>query len=109
MPAFILTIVVGIVLIVIGITNTKGNISSLHSYHRNRVQTEDVLPFGKQVGLGTIICGIAVIIMGGFSILADALDKEIFTVIGTAILIIGLIIGLIITFRAMIKYNKGIF
>ena len=109
MPAFILTIVVGIVLIVIGITNTKGNISSLHSYHRNRVQPEDVLPFGKQVGLGTIICGIAVIIMGGFSILAVAFSKEIFTVIGTAILIIGLIIGLIITFRAMIKYNKGIF
>lgn len=109
MTAFILTIAIGIVLIVIGITNTKGNISTLHSYHRNRVQPEDVLPFGKQVGLGTIICGIAVIIMGGFSILADALNKEIFAIIGTVILIIGLIIGLVITFRAMIKYNRGIF
>jgi hypothetical protein len=100
---------VGIILIVIGITNTKGNISSLHSYHRSRVTPENVLPFGRLVGLGTIIIGVSVIIMGILSVCSLALDKEIYILIGTVILIIGIIIGLIISFYAMIKYNKGIF
>ena len=109
MSAFILTIVIGIVLIVIGITNTKGNVSSLHSYHRSRVKPGDVLPFGRLVGIGTIICGVAIVIMGACSICAVVFDKEIYTIIGTVIMIIGLSVGLTITFRAMIKYNKGIF
>ena len=58
MPAFIVTALVGVVCIVLGISNMKGNISSL---------------------------------------------------IGTGILIAGIIVGLVISFKAMIKYNKGIF
>ena len=108
MSAFILSFVVGVVLVIIGISNTKGNISSLHSYHRNRVSEEDRLPFGKRVGLGTIICGCACIIFSLFSAIG-LYYGEVFTVIGTAILIVGLVIGLVIMFRAMIKYNKGIF
>jgi hypothetical protein len=57
MPAFVVTALVGIVCIVLGISNMKGNISSLHSYHRSRVSEEDRIPFGKKVGLGTIIIG----------------------------------------------------
>lgn len=109
MLAFVTIIIVGIILIIIGIQNTKGNISSLHSYHRSRVTPEDVFPFGKLVGLGTIIIGVSVIAMGGLSILAVALQKEIFTIIGTVVLITGIVIGLIVSFHAMIKYNKGIF
>ena len=108
MPAFILSFVVGVILVIIGISNRKGNISSLHSYHRYRVSQEDRLPFGKKVGLGTIICGCACIIFSLFSAIG-LYYGEVFTVIGTAILIVGLVIGLIIMFRATIKYNKGIF
>ena len=36
-------------------------------------------------------------------------DNEVFTLIGTGILIAGIIVGLVISFKAMIKYNKGIF
>ena len=108
MPAFILSFVVGVILVIIGISNRKGNISSLHSYHRYRVSQEDILPFGKKVGLGTIICGCACIIFSLFSAIG-LYYGEVFTVIGTAILIVGLVIGLIIMFRATIKYNKGIF
>lgn len=108
MPSFVLSFIVGIVCVLIGISNIKGNISSLHSYHRHRVLEEDRLPFGKKVGLGTIICGSACII---FSILSaiGLYFGEVFVLIGTAILIVGLVIGLIIMFRAIIKYNKGIF
>ncbi len=109
MPAFIVTALVGVVCIVLGISNMKGNISSLHSYHRSRVSEEDRIPFGKKVGLGTIIIGITIIVFSGLSAVTLYTDKEVFTLIGTGILIAGIIVGLVISFKAMIKYNKGIF
>ena len=102
MGEFIIQIIIGIVLIVVGIFNMKGKISLLHSYHRKRVKEEDVIPFGKKVGIGSIIIGIAIIIAGIFSILNH-------TYISNVILGIGLIIGCILIFYAMLKYNKGIF
>ena len=108
MPAFIVSALVGIVCIVLGISNMKGNISSLHSYHRNRVSEEDRIPFGKKVGRGTIIIGVAIIVFSGLSAVTLYTDNEIFTLIGTGILIAGIIVGLVISFKAMIKYNKGI-
>ena len=105
----IVTFLVGVVCIVLGISNMRGNISSLHSYHRNRVSEEDRIPFGKQVGLGTIIVGIGIIVFGVLSSVTLYTENDIFILVGTAILIIGIILGLVISFRAMIKYNKGIF
>lgn len=51
MPAFIVTFIIGVVCIILGISNMRGNISSLHSYHRHRVSEEDRIPFGKKGGL----------------------------------------------------------
>ena len=84
-------------------------ISSLHSYHRSRVSEEDRIPFGKQVGLGTIIVGIGIIVFSVLSSVTLYTENDIFILVGTAVLIIGIILGLVISFRAMIKYNKGIF
>ena len=109
MPAFIVSALVGVVCIALGISNMKGNISSLHAYHRNRVSEEDRIPFGKKVGLGTIIIGVAVIVFSGLSAVTLLTDNEIFTLIGTGILIAGIVVGFIISFKAMIKYNKGLF
>ena len=109
MASNIVTFLVGVICIVLGISNTKGNISSLHSYHRNRVSEEDRLPFGKQVGLGIIIIGIGIIVFSALSAVTLYTENNIFIMIGTAILIGAIIVGLIISFRAMIKYNKGIF
>lgn len=109
MSSNIVTLLVGIVCIVLGISNMRGNISSLHSYHKNRVSEEDRIPFGKQVGLGTIIVGIGIIIFSILSSVALYIENNIFVLVGTAFLILGIIIGLVISFRAMIKYNKGIF
>ena len=66
MTGNIVAFLVGVVCIVLGISNMRGNISSLHSYHRHRVSEEDRIPFGKQVGLGTIIIGIGIMV---FSVL----------------------------------------
>ncbi|MBR6502675.1 MAG: hypothetical protein IKT42_04470 [Clostridia bacterium] len=109
MAAAILPIVIGIVIIILGIINYKGNITTLHSYHRSRVKPQDVLPFGRLVGVGTIIIGISIIIMGVLTLCSLILEKDIYTIIGTVFLIIGLVVGISITFYAMIKYNKGIF
>lgn len=102
MEELIIQIIIGLVLIVIGIFNTKGNISLLHSYHRKRIKEEDIKPFGKKVGIGTIIIGITIILAGLFAFLSYANISKV-------VLIIGLITGCIIIFYALFKYNKGIF
>ena len=109
MYEFIVTFIVGIVCIVIGISNTKGNISTLHSYHRKRVSEEDRIPFGKEVGRGMIIVGIAIMVYSAFSIAAIHFDARLYSVIGTVLLVIGLIVGLGFAFHAMFKYNQGLF
>ena len=102
MGELILQIIIGFSLIILGIINMKGNISMLHSYHRKRVKKEDIIPYGKKVGTGIIIIGISIIIAGLFTIFN-------YTNISNDILIIGLVVGTIIIFCAMFKYNKGIF
>ena len=109
MAGNIVAFLVGVICIVLGISNMRGNISSLHSYHRSRVSEEDSIPFGKQVGLGTIIVGIGIIVFSVLSSVTLYTENDIFILVGTAVLIIGIILGLVISFRAMIKYNKGIF
>ena len=109
MAGNIVAFLVGVVCIVLGISNMRGNISTLHSYHRHRVSEEDRIPFGKQVGLGTMIFGIGIIILSVLSAVTLYTENNIFTLIGTVVLIVGIIVGLIMSFKAMIKYNKGIF
>ena len=102
MGEFIIQIIIGLVLIIIGIFNMKGNISMLHSYHRKRVKKEDVIPFGKKVGIGSIIIGITIILAGVFTILN-------YTHISNVVLSVGITMGITMIFYAMFKYNKGIF
>ena len=109
MQAFIVAIIVGFVCMAIGISNRKGNINSLHSYHRSRVKEEDRIPFGKQVGLGMIVVGIGIAIYGALSLVSLNVDNTICMLIGTGIMIAGLVTGLGIAFAAMKKYNGGIF
>ena len=109
MASVFVTLAVGIVCIVLGISHMRGNISSLHSYHRQRVKEEDILPFGKKVGLGTILMGVGIVIFGGFSAVTFYTENDVFMVIGTVIMIAAMVVGTVIIFGAMIKYNKGIF
>lgn len=102
-------VALGLLICVFAILNMRGNISSLHWYHRQRVSPEDVKPFGKRVGLGTLIIGIGLIAFGLFTLITHLTDKEVFILIGAGVLIPAIVVGLILTFHAMIKYNKGIF
>ncbi|MBQ8606466.1 MAG: hypothetical protein IJ408_06975 [Clostridia bacterium] len=98
-------IALGIVCIIIGFFNSKGHIKTLHYCHRKRVSDADRIPFGKIVGLGMIIVGASVIIYGGLLFFKN----DVLTLVGSIEMIIGIIIGMILNFYGMIKYNKGIF
>lgn len=99
----------GIACILLGISNMRGNISTIHEYHRKRVREEDKLPFGRQVGLGTVIIGVGIVIMGILSLIAQWTDIQFILWIGMGIMVAGFVVGIALSFHAMIKYNKGIF
>jgi len=109
MDNFFVPGILGIILIVLGIMNMKGNISSLHWYHRQRVTEENRRPFGKLVGLGTLIIGIALVISGILFWISEVTATELWLIIGCVITVVGIVVGLVLSFYAMIKYNKGIF
>lgn len=102
-------IILGVFILILGISNMRGNISSLHWYHRRRVAEEDRLPFGRIVGIGTIIIGISIMLAGILSFTAEQTQNELFTLISSVVIAVGLVIGLGMNFFAMFKYNKGIF
>lgn len=105
----IITFFVGMICIVLGICNAKGNISSIHFYHRHRVSEQDRLSFGRLVGAGTIIIGTAIILLGISILLAELINIPSLVFGGSALFSIGLLAGMFLSFYAMIKYNKGIF
>ena len=95
-------IIVGVILCILGITNIRGNISSIHWYNRTKVKPEDVKKYGKAVGAGTLIIGISIIIS---NVLYMIFENEALLSITLA----GVIIGLIFILYGQFKYNKGIF
>ena len=109
MVAFITVSGLGILIAILGIINMTGNISSLHWYHRQRVTEENRKPFGKLVGLGTLIIGIAMIVFGVLLLIFEYTQIEALVIVGVVELIVSLIVGMIISFYAMKKYNGGIF
>lgn len=109
MLEIIVLLILGILLIVMGIAQRKGNLSLIHSYHYKRVSKNDIIPFGKTVGLGTIIIGSSMVINAMLYIIIYFTNIQIFELIGNIILITSFVIGIAIMFYAMFKYNKGIF
>ena len=102
-------VILGVFLIVLGANNMRGKINSIHWYHRRRVREEDILPFGRLMGLGTILCGAGVILLGLMTLLEQQTGNPLFVTLGDAAAIVGLAAGLGLSVYAMLKYNKGIF
>ena len=109
MAAFITIAGLGLLVSILGIINMTGNISSLHWYHRQRVTEENKKPFGKLVGLGTLIIGIALIVFGTLFLIHEYTQLLALVIIGVVELIAGIVTGMIVSFYAMKKYNGGIF
>ncbi|MGM9521588.1 MAG: helix-turn-helix domain-containing protein [Oscillospiraceae bacterium] len=92
----------GIMIIILGIFNIKGNIASIHWYNRRKVTKENQLPYCRLMGLGSILSGLGLIV---YSVLKAFLASSLSEYILMALLISGL--GLMIF--AQLKYNRGIF
>ena len=106
---YALTFIVGAILIILGISHTKGNISSLHSYHIKNIKEEDILPFGKRVGIGNIIIGISIILYSVLMAIFETLKIKMLLAASIFVLLIGILIGIVIALRAIIKYNHSLF
>ena len=104
-----LLIILAVVCIVLGIINCTGNISTIKYHQRKRVPPEKQLIFGRIMGAGTIIIGVGFILGGIFFALSELLQSGVYSTVGGVILIVGVVVGLVISFAAMFKYNKGIF
>ena len=91
------------------IVHVDGNINSLHSYHRSRVKPEDVLPFGRLVGIGMMIMGVAFIVFGVLITISSYYKNHLLSIIAYIVMGGGIVAGTSIAFYAMIKYNGGIF
>ena len=109
MAIFITVSGLGILISILAIINMTGNISSLHWYHRQRVTEENRKPFGKLVGLGLLIIGLAIIVFGILFLIFEKTQLDALVIIGVVELIVSIIVGMIISFYAMKKYNGGIF
>lgn len=102
MGKFIIFALIGIALAVPGITNVRGNISSIHWYNRHRVAEKDIPAYGKCIGIGTLI-------ISGSLILSAILEAVFLTSIFDYMVVIGCALGLIFMLYGQFKYNKGIF
>ena len=109
MEKFIAFMILGVAIIVMGVLNTRGNISTMHAHHRRRVSEENRLPFGKMVGAGTIVIGVSLFLNGVLRAVTYFTKILVFSKVGTGVVIVGLLVGCTIMFTAMFKYNKGIF
>lgn len=109
MAAFITVSGLGILISILGVINMTGNISSIHSYHRHRVTEDNIKPFGRLVGFGTLLIGLSMIVFGVLFFIFEQTGIKSLTVIGTVQLIASIAAGMLISFYAMKKYNGGIF
>ncbi len=102
MDQFLTITVFGILLVLLGIMNMRGNISSIHWYNRRRVTAEDIPKYGRCMGLATVLIGVSMIVTAvlGLVFRTDATDL---------LILPGLIVGIGMMLYAQLKYNKGIF
>lgn len=96
-----LLLVFGLLISAIGLANIMGNISTIHSYNRRRVREEDIPRYGRAVGTGTLIIGLAFVVGFFLSLWNEALVAY--------MLFPALAVGLGFMLYGQIKYNHGIF
>lgn len=98
----IVMILLGMLLLVLGILNMLGNISSIHWYNRRNITEENRKPYGKFVGIGTVIMGAGLVMTGLLQIITERKT-------GFFLLLSAIIVGLGFMGYAQIKYNRGFF
>ena len=98
---YLLLLVLGLFISALGVTNIKGNISTIHACNRRKVKEEDIPKYGKAVGTGTLIMGISLI--SGY--IASLWNEKLMAMI----ILPAAPVGLGWMQYGQHKYNKGIF
>lgn len=99
---YLTLIALGVMLILLGAFNLRGNIATIHWYNRRKVSKEDQLPYCRLHGFGTLVIGTSMVI----SAVVQALVS---IEAGSWIILAGIVIGLALMLTAQFKYNKGLF
>ena len=99
---YIFMLIFGICIIILGVLNYKGNISSIHWYNRTKITKENSKKYGETMGLGTIIIGVSLTITAILQVIFEIASLWLIT-------LVGVIIGLVFPLYEQFKYNKGIF
>ncbi|MBE6705062.1 MAG: hypothetical protein E7583_07345 [Ruminococcaceae bacterium] len=99
-------LVFGVILVIIGIENIRGNIASIHWYNRTRITEETRAEYGKYVGIGTLIIAGGLILSAVLNMLVKA---KIAMLAGCVITLITVVVGIAFILYAQFKFNKGIF
>lgn len=94
-------LILGLLLCALGLSNIRGNISSIHAYNRRRVSPEDIPRYGKAMGTGTLVIGLS--FMAAF--LAALISEGLIAFI----ILPATGVGLGFMLHGQFKYNKGIF
>ena len=97
-----LILIIGIILIFLGFSNFKGNISSIHWYNRRKVSESDIPAYGRCMGSGSMIIGFSLVIS---SLLELIFSSSVFDYI----ILFGCAAGAVVMLYGQFKYNKGIF
>ncbi|MCI8698338.1 MAG: hypothetical protein HFF29_04445 [Oscillospiraceae bacterium] len=92
----------GIILMIGGVFNMKGNIVSIHWYNRARVTEADAPKYGKAMGLGILIAGGSIALTAILQMIFDVEPLFWIAAAGTAA-------GVAVILFAQFKYNRGIF
>lgn len=99
---YLLMVALGIMIIVLGAFNLKGNIATIHWYNRRKVTKENQLPYCRLVGWGTLIIGAGMVLS---AVVSAAMGED----AGAYITLFSVVIGIGLILTAQFKYNKGLF
>lgn len=97
----LMLLILGLFVSAIGIINISGNISTIHSYNRRKVKEEDIPRYGKTIGTGTLIMGVAFV--AGY--IASFWSETIMAFI----ILPAVVVGFGFMLYGQLKYNNGIF
>lgn len=91
----------GILISVVGIINIRGNVSTIRYRHRRKVREEDLPKYGRAIGTGNLITGVA-LILSSFPELWDESTKS-------SILLLAVSISFGFVLYGQLKYNHRFF
>lgn len=103
MEEFVVTIIAGVILLVLGWQIWKNEkITLIHSYHYKNVRDENKKAYTTEIGMAAIIIAIGIILTG-------IVDYTTQSVYGWYVFLFSFSVGVILIIHAQIKYNGGIF